>query len=112
MPVIVFGLCVIGFVVIRLGIHVFTQLREETLYHAELFRRLKTYDQKRVCNMTISISKQDLQVIDDALDILRKTFAQTNDVKTAQTILQLVRTRDHIYALLVHNSIGNIPGES
>ena len=44
MPVIVFGLCVIGFVVIRLGIHVFIQLREETLYHAELFRRLKTYD--------------------------------------------------------------------
>lgn len=44
MPVIVFGFCVIGFAAIRLGIHIFTQLREETLYNAELFRRLKTYD--------------------------------------------------------------------
>lgn len=61
--------------------------------------------------MTISISKQDLQAIDDALDMLRKTFAQTNDVKTAQTILQLVKTRDRIYSLLISNSMGDIPGE-
>ena len=61
--------------------------------------------------MMESVLELDIQAIEDALVILRQSFADTDDVKTAQTIIRLVKAKDHLYEMLKYYAEETIPGE-
>ena len=61
--------------------------------------------------MMRSVLELDIQAIEDALVILRQSFADTDDVKTAQTIIRLVKAKDHLCEMLKCYAEETSPGE-
>ena len=69
------------------------------------------YMTRNECFMMRSVLELDIQAIEDALVILRQSFRDTNNVKTAQTIIRLVKAKDHLYEMLRCYSEETIPGK-
>lgn len=54
--------------------------------------------------LTIEDVKQDIRTVEQAIVLLRIHFRQTQDVTAAQTIVNLMETKDHLNRILTEVS--------
>lgn len=54
--------------------------------------------------LTKDILQHDIEAVNTAINLLRFSFKQTQDVTSAQTIVQLMDTRDHLNQMMIEAS--------
>lgn len=51
--------------------------------------------------LTKDILQHDIEAVNTAINLLRFSFKQTQDVTSAQTIVQLMDTKDHLNQMMI-----------
>lgn len=54
--------------------------------------------------LTKDILQHDIEAVNTAINLLRFSFKQTQDVTSAQTIVQLMDTKDHLNQMMIEAS--------
>lgn len=54
--------------------------------------------------LTKDILQHDIEAVNTAINLLRFSFKQTQDVTLAQTIVQLMDTKDHLNQMMIEAS--------
>lgn len=54
--------------------------------------------------LTKDVLQHDIEAVNTAINLLRFSFKQTQDVTAAQTIVQLMDTKDHLNQMMIEAS--------
>lgn len=54
--------------------------------------------------LTKDVLQRDIEAVNTAINLLRFSFKQTQDVTAAQTIVNLMETKDHLNQLMIEAS--------